>query len=301
MTDASTTHPLIEAMTHRVVLCDGGMGTQLIARGLGPGESAELWNLDRPDDVRAIHRAYRAAGCELLTTNTFQGTSTALAQHGLARRADAINRAGAALALEVADGAWVLGDVGPFGGFLEPLGETSPRQLRDIFHRQIAALIDGGADALVVETMSDHVESRIAIETARSLSDIPVLATFAFQPAGKDTYRTMMGVSVADAIAAAIEAGACAVGANCGSTLGLDEYEQLAGQILEVAGDTPVMIQPNAGSPEMVDGTLVHPAGPNEMAALATRLAEAGVRIIGGCCGTTPDHLRAMGEVITSP
>ncbi len=295
-----STHPLIETMTQRVLLCDGGMGTQLIARGLSPGESAERWNLDRPDDVRAIHRAYRAAGCDLLTTNTFQGTTTALAQHGAARDVDAINRAAASLAREVADGAWVLGDVGPFGGFLEPLGETSAQELRDIFHRQIAALIEGGADAIVVETMSDHAESRIAIQTARQIADLPVLATFAFQPAGSGIYRTMMGVSVPDAITAAIEAGAAAVGANCGTTLGLDDYRRLAGQLLEAAGPTPVMLQPNAGSPEMVDGTLIHPAGAEEMADLARDLAAMGLRIIGGCCGTTPDHLRAMGQAIAA-
>ncbi len=281
---------LLNALARRPLLCDGGMGTQLIARGLAAGESAERWNLDRPQDVAAIHRAYRQAGCDLLTTNTFQGTATALTMHGLSDRLVELNSAAARLASSVADGAWVLGDVGPFGGFLEPVGETTAAQLEAIFAQQMAALRDGGADGVIVETMSDPAEVEVAARTAKVVADWPVIATYAFEPG----FRTMMGVTAADAVRRAIDAGADVVGANCGTSLSLDDYVALAGELVAAAGDVPVIVQPNAGSPQQIDGRTVHPATPADMAAIVPRLLDVGVRVIGGCCGTTPAHLAAI-------
>lgn len=285
---------LLEALTDRPLLCDGAMGTQLIAAGLGPGVCGEGWNLQQPDRVGAIHRRYVDAGCDMVTTNTFQATRTALAMHGLAERVVDINRAAAELARRaVGDDVWVLGDVGPFGGFLEPMGDVTVEQLRDIFTEQITALYDGGADAAIIETMSDPSESATAIIAAKTAGDKPVLATFAFQKAG-DRVLTMMGTDPAAAVSAAIDAGADLVGANCGTGLDLDDYARLAERLVDAAGAAPVILQANAGSPVQRDGKTVFPATPNDMARAVRRFRDAGVRLLGGCCGTTPEHLAAM-------
>jgi methionine synthase I (cobalamin-dependent) len=286
---------LLDVLRQRPLLCDGGMGTQLIARGLGPGECADLWNLTRPDDVREVHRAYRAAGCDLLTTCSFQANTLALAAHGLADQADAINQAAAANARAATDDqAWVLGDIGPSGAFLEPMGEMTVGQLQQVFARQARALLDGGADAFIIETMSDPGEVAAAIVAARSVAPVPIIATYAFERSGDGAFRTMMGTTPSAAVSAAIDAGADVVGANCGTSLGLADYVALAGELVAAAGDVPVIVQPNAGTPVSQDGRMVHPASPADMAALVAPLCDAGVRVIGGCCGTTPAHLHAM-------
>ena len=299
---------LVTALAKRPVLCDGGMGTQLITAGLPPGACGALWNIEQPDAILAIHRRYRDAGCELLTTNTFQASRRALEMHGLAERAAELNRAAAELTRRAAgDEALVLADVGPFGGFLEPFGETTPDELRDIFAEQLAALREGGADAVIVETMSDPNELRVAVEAAKQIGDWPVIGSYAFERQDGETFRTMMGVTVAEAVAAAIDAGADIVGANCGSSLDLSDYERLAAQLVAAArsgclGQMPqprtpaVILQPNAGSPRLVDGQTIYPSTPQDMAAIVPNLLEIGVRILGGCCGTTPDHLHAMSE-----
>jgi 5-methyltetrahydrofolate--homocysteine methyltransferase len=278
----------------RPVLCDGGMGTQLMARGMAAGECGERWNLERPGEVEAIHRSYIEAGCELVTTNTFGGTSSALERHGLAERAAEVNRAGAAAAKRAAgDRATVLGDIGPFGGFLEPVGDTAEQELFRIFQQQARALCAGGADVVIVETMSDPAELALAVRAALSVNEWPVIATYAFgKPGGQ--FRTLMGTTVPEAMEAAIAAGATAVGANCGTALALSDYVRLAQELTAAAGDVPVILQPNAGTPRMVEGRLVYDATPEQMAAIVPDLLSAGVRIIGGCCGTGPEHLRAM-------
>lgn len=285
---------LLAALSTGPLLCDGAMGTQLFARGLMPGTCGELWNVERPDAVEAIHRAYRQAGCDLITTNTFGASGPSLDKHSLADRVESLNRAGAQAAVRAAGPeGWVLGDIGPFGGFLEPVGDTKPEELLEIFQRQAAALYAGGADAIIVETMSDPEELAIAVKAAKAATPQPVIATYAFGKAGQG-FRTMMGAAVDTAIRQAIDAGADVVGANCGTSLSLEDYLVLAEQIRQAAGDTPVILQPNAGSPHMVEGKLVYPASPQEMANLVPALLKLGLRIIGGCCGTSPDHLRAM-------
>ncbi|MDD5260374.1 MAG: homocysteine S-methyltransferase family protein [Methylacidiphilales bacterium] len=276
------------------------MGTQLLARGLTSGECGMLWNVDRSDDIQAVHDAYRHAGCDLITTNSFGGSAFALERHGLAGRVAELNRAAAQVARAAAgESGWVLGDVGPFGDFLEPAGDTTADELRDIFHAQIEALLAGGADAVLVETMSDPAEAVVGVEAAKSCNpDVPVVVTYAFQKTAPCEFRTMMGTSVGDAIRLATGAGAQIVGANCGTSLGLDDYVELAKQIVSAAGGAHVIIQPNAGSPRTEDGRTVYDATPDQMARTALQLLGAGVRIVGGCCGTTPEHLAAISAAI---
>lgn len=284
----------------RCVVCDGGMGTQLMARGMQAGACSESWNVERASDVREIHGAYRDAGCELLTTNTFGGTRSSLEKHGLGGEVARFNTAGAKLAKEAAQTSLVMGDVGPFGGFLEPVGDTTPEQLKEIFSEQLKALRQGGADAVIIETMSDPKEVAIAVTCAKEIANWPVVATYAFAHGEGGTFRTMMGTSVEDAVKAAVDAGADIVGANCGTSLSLNDYVELAKQLVKAAGKTPVIVQPNAGTPQMVGGQLTYLAKPEEMAELAKRLVAVGVKVVGGCCGTTPDHLRAMAKAIRS-
>lgn len=292
---------LLDALNDRTLLCDGAMGTQLFLRGLAPGTSGEHWNVEKPHLVEDIHRAYRSAGCDLITTNTFGASAPALERHGLSKDVYVLNVAGAKAARRVAgDDAWVLGDIGPFGGFLEPLGDTTPDQLLEIFTAQAKALKEGGADAAIIETMSDPNEMAVAIRAARQVGDWPIIATYSFDRGNGQEFRTMMGAYVADAVAEAIKAGADIVGANCGTSLSLQDYQRLAEELVAAAGNVPVILQPNAGSPQEVNGKLVYGATPADMAAIVPSLKEIGVKIIGGCCGTSPDHLAAMGKVVNA-
>ncbi|RME72281.1 MAG: homocysteine methyltransferase, partial [Verrucomicrobia bacterium] len=262
----------------RPLVCDGAMGTQLQQLGLAPGACGVAWNIEAPDRVRTVHQRYLDAGADLLTTNTFSGTSLALAGHGLGARAAELNRAAAALAREVAgDRAFVLGDMGPFGGLLEPYGDAEPEAVKQAFAEQAAALLEGGADVLLVETMSDPAEAVLGIEAAREAGAALVMTSFAFQQSG-DTFRTMMGTTVADAVRAAVQAGAGIVGANCGTELALETYIRLAEELVAAAGDVPVVVQPNAGSPEVVDGEIVYRTTPEAFGAAAVRFVEAGAR-----------------------
>ncbi len=286
---------LMDELESRPLCGDGAMGTLLMERGMKGGSCGMAWNTERPDDLMAIHKAYHTAGSRLITTNSFGGSRFMLDGHGRGDDVRDLNMAAARVARAVAgDDAWVLGDVGPCGDFLEPVGELTEDELRDAFRDQIGALIEGGADAVLVETMSDPGEMACGIEAAHSCDpDIPIIATYAFQktPGG---FRTMMGTSVEEAIRRALDAGAKIVGANCGSALDLDDYVALCGEIAAVAGSAKVIIQPNAGAPEQIDGRTVHPATPDQMAGTAGRLMDAGAHIIGGCCGTTPEHMAAI-------
>lgn len=269
------------------------MGTQLLARGLASGECGMRWNLERPGDVSGIHQAYRNAGCDLITTNSFGGSRFALERHGLASAVTELNRAAGG------DGGWILGDVGPFGDFLEPVGDVTADELRAVFRDQIAALLDGGADAILVETMSDPAEAIVGVEAAKTFTPaVPVIITYAFQKTAPGEFRTMMGTRAAEAVRRTIDTGAEIVGANCGTALSLDDYVELAGQLVAAAGKAVVIVQPNAGSPRTENGRTIYDATPEQMGATANRLLAAGVRILGGCCGTTPDHLAAMSRVV---
>ncbi|MCW5943325.1 MAG: homocysteine S-methyltransferase family protein [Fimbriimonadaceae bacterium] len=289
---------LDEGLAHGPLLGDGAMGTMLLRAGLKPGTSSELWNVERPDAVEAVHRAYVDAGARIITTNTFGGSPIALGRHGLGDRAAELNAAAVSLARRASDGkARVIGDVGPFGGFLEPYGDTTIEELETTLRTQIGALRDAGADGIVVETMVDPVELATAVRVAREHGEWPVFATFAFQR-HVDGFRTLMGTTVEQAISAALMAGADAVGANCGTDLGLDDYLRLADALVGCADGRPVIVQPNAGTPHEADGRIVYLATPMDLADWALRAISAGVRILGGCCGTTPDHLRAMARIL---
>ncbi len=281
-----------------ILVGDGAWGTQLMARGLEPGDSPEAVNLSNPSALVEIAMLYLDAGADLVTTNTFGASPLNLARYGLAGKTEEINRA-AVLALKpaVAGRALISGSVGPTGSMLAPYGDTDPATVREAFHRQISALLDAGADTICIETMTDLAEALLAVAAARSLSDeVPVIATMTFDATPRG-YFTIMGSSVEQACAALVEAGADVVGSNCGN--GVERMVEIAREFANHA-TVPIAIQSNAGLPEHREGVLVWPESPEIMAARVPELIDLGVKIIGGCCGTGPDHIRAIRSAVDS-
>jgi 5-methyltetrahydrofolate--homocysteine methyltransferase len=280
----------------RPVLGDGAMGTELQRAGLEPGGCGDLWNLEHPGRVEEIQRAYLEAGAEFLLTNTFGSNRFVLSRYEAAGRVADLNRAGARIAQRAAgDRAIVLGDIGPFGGFLEPLGEYSPDEVHAAFLDQARALVEGGVDGILVETMTAPEEMALAIRASREAGAAFVIGTFAFDRTASGDYRTMMGTTVAAAVVAALGAGADAVGANCGTNLSVGDYAVIARLLRSAVHATvPVLVQMNAGQPVLEGTRIVYRETPARMAAGVPLLLDAGANAVGGCCGTRPEHVRAF-------
>ena len=291
-------HELVRA--RGVVVGDGGIGTMLQQAGLEGGEVPEVWNVERPEDVGAIHRAYAQAGAAYLTTNTFGGSAPRLQMHGLEDRVHELNRAGARIAREAVgdSGALVAGSVGPTGELLEPLGLLTADEARAHFAEQVRGLADGGADMIVIETLSDLGEIQAAVAGARDAAPgLPIMATMSF-----DVHlHTMMGVSPRQAVRELAAIGVDAAGANCGR--GLDEMLSVMREMVENRpGSILLASQSNAGLPHFVGGEMRYDATPQDMAAHALRMRDLGVQIVGACCGSTPDHVASMrGALLADP
>jgi len=275
-----------------VVLGDGAMGTLLQTRGIEPGGAAELWNVEHADTIMAVHTEYAEAGARLVTTNTFGGTSARLALHGLSDRVHELNLAGTRIAREVADrfDGWVLGDVGPTGELIAPLGVMEPGEIKAMFAEQIAALAEGGADVILIETMSDLAEVEAAVAAAAEAAPgLPVAATLTFDTHG----HTMMGVSPDRAAEALASLGARIVGGNCGN--GPHEIGPVMTQMAQrrPAG-IHLIAQSNAGMPQLHGAEFHYDGTPEVMAEYALRMRELGVGVIGACCGSTPAPVAAM-------
>ncbi len=281
---------------NRALLIDGAMGTELFARGLTAGDPPEMWNIDLPDTVTEVHSGYIAAGSDIVLTNSFGGTAFRLKLHKLDDRVVELNQAAAHVARAAADAAdrpvIVAGSMGPSGELLEPMGEMTPETAAAAFELQAEGLTSGGVDLLWIETMSSLDEVTAAVEGARRSSNLPIAATLSFDTAG----RTMMGVTGEDAAKRLTDLGLAAIGANCGNNIA--ETENAVMQIKAGAGDTPVIVKSNAGVPEFKGETLVYNGSPEIMGAHVQRMIDAGVQIIGGCCGTSTGHLEFMRGVI---
>ena len=291
---------LKERISGGIFLLDGAMGTQLIARGIEVGKCNDYLNVESPDVVSDIHRSYFEAGSDAVLTNTFGANKYALGRHRLEEEAAKINSAGARIARRAGgQEKYVLGDIGPSGDFLEPLGSLKPEELKEAFARQAKALLDGGVDGFIIETMTALDEVTIAIEAVKSVSGgVPVLASMSFDRAG-DGFKTMMGVEVETAVAKIVSSGVDAVGFNCG-TLSLDEYIELAEKFVSavqaLSSDVIVYAEPNAGKPELVEDQAVYKVSPEDFAAAVEKIHSTGVNIIGGCCGTGPAHIKALAK-----
>ncbi len=281
--------PFMQAIRNRVLILDGAMGTMLQERGLKPGQSPEELNLTMPDVVAGVHREYLEAGADIIVTNTFGGNRTKLAHYGLDGKIREINAAAVALAREVAgDTAYVGGSIGPTGSFVEPVGDVSFDEMADIFQEQARHLVEAGADFITFETFLDIKEIRAGIIAVREVSaDIPIVAQLTFDDKG----RSVLGTPPEAAAITLEAAGADIVGSNCG--LGIDGIYDILAAMRRVTR-LPLISQANAGLAQLKNGRTVFPGTPEEMVAYHDRLIEMGVRIIGGCCGTTPAHIRAM-------
>jgi len=283
------TNILMVLQKGELIIGDGAIGTMLQARGLPPGTMPELWNAEHREIILAIHRAYLDAGAQIATTNTFGGNRLRMDSAGLSGRATELTQLGVSLAREaVADSAWVAGSVGPTGQLMEPYGPLSAALAEEVFAEQAAAIEQGGADLILIETQHDIEEALCAIRAAKANTTLPVFCTFAFNANG----RTMMGLRPEDAAARAQDAGADVVGANCGE--GPAAIEAGLREMREIA-TVPLMAQANAGVPHLgADGKAIWDVTPEEMVGHVRTFVSLGARIVGGCCGTGPQHIEAI-------
>jgi 5-methyltetrahydrofolate--homocysteine methyltransferase len=286
-----------EALNQRKpLLADGATGTMLQRMGLPPGKPTEAWTLENPAAVRELARLYAAAGCDAVYTNTFGANRVYLHRFGLSEKASELNRAAVKLAREgvaqLGRNCFVIGTIGPTGEMLEPYGELQPEAARAAFAEQAGALAVAGVDAIVCESFTDLSEATLCLEAKQSATDLPALASMSFEEGG----RTMMGVTPEDAVARLADAGATVVGVNC--SIGLPAVEFAVRAMKAARPNVLLLAKPNAGKPRVVNGEAVYSESPASLAAFAKRMKDLGVAVIGGCCGTTPDHLRAMREAV---
>ncbi len=285
------------ALSNSSLAADGAMGTILQERGLDDGGAPELWNIERPDEIEAVLEDYAKAGAQFITTNTFGGTRGRLALHGLESRVEELNRAGAQIARRVADrhpGTFVMGDVGPSGDLMEPMGTLTMESAQEIFAEQIRGLVAGGVDAILIETMSDLGEVEAAVKAAQEVAPtLPIITTMSFDT----NLRTMMGVKPAQAVEKLSSLGVRIIGANCGR--GIDEMRVIATEMVNARPPGVFIItQSNAGMPILVGDTFQYQGTPAEMGNFASEMRELGVNIVGSCCGSTPAHTAAISEAL---
>jgi 5-methyltetrahydrofolate--homocysteine methyltransferase len=291
---------LQEAAFERRLVCDGAMGTQLILAGLENGACGELWNLTNPDRVLAIQRRYVEAGADCLITNTFGGSRTALNRHRVAGQAREINQAGVRLAREALGNrpGYVLGDIGPLGAILEPYGELSRAAARSALTEQTHALVEAGVDAIIIETQTSLEELGLAVDAAKAAGAPCIIGSLAYDLSADQTfYATMMGVLPGKAAQFMEERGAHIVALNCGAGMDMTGAAKVV-RIYRENCTLPAMAQPNAGLPVLQNGIAIYRQTPAEMAGGVPELLAAGANIVGSCCGSTPEHTRAIWQVV---
>ena len=292
--------PLLEAVEERILLGDGAMGTQLQLAGLEPGGCGEAWNIDLPHRVLEIQKRYVDAGSDCIITNTFGGCRIMLERHDEGGRVGEINRAAVEIARRAFGGreGYVLGDIGPFGGLMEPYGDVAEHRVRQALSEQAEALVAAGVDAIIIETQTSLEELGIGIEAAGNAGAPCLIGSMAFDVLhhGEDI-KTMMGVGPEDAAEFMKEAGVDIVAMNCGSGIDVGWAARAIPRFREIC-DLPTMAQPNAGTPVLEDMKVVYRQTPEEMAAELPKLLAAGVNIVGGCCGSTAAHLAKFREAL---
>jgi len=281
----------------KVLLSDGAWGTELAKKGVEPGGCPELLNVESPDIIRDVASSYVGAGSDIILTNTFGGSPYKLAKYGVEDRTEELNEAGARLSIEAASGkSLVAGSIGPTGEFMVPLGLVSESDMVSSLARQVTAFVKAGVDAVIIETMTDLGEITAGIKATKDNSDLPVIASMTFDK-GVKGFATMMGITPEKAAEELEAAGADIVGSNCGS--GIENMIEVAKLMRPVTG-LPLWFKSNAGMPELIDGETVFRETPEEMGAHLGDMLAAGATVVGGCCGSTPDHIRKFRELIDS-
>ncbi len=280
----------------RVLVSDGAWGTLLQKKGLQPGECPEKWNISHSDEVFEIAESYIKAGSDMIETNSFGANRFKLEHYGLAGQVYELNKAAAEISRRAAGPEkLVLGSVGPTGKILM-MGDVTEEELYEAFREQAIALENGGADAIVVETMTDLDEARIAVKAASENTKCEVICTMTFDKIKSGEFRTMMGIAPSDIPDVLAEAGASVIGANCGN--GIAGMVEIVKEIRSVNKELPILVHANAGLPIYNDGQTIFPETPDEMASMVNEIVGAGASIIGGCCGTTPDHICKIREIV---
>ena len=288
-------HAILELAQRKTVIFDGAMGTMLMAAGLKAGESPELWNIEKPSFVTDIHRKYYEAGSDVVHTNTFGGNIIKLADRGLSDKMENINVEAAKLAREACPtGKFVAGDIGPTGKLIKPLGDLVVEEAEEAFFRQAQALIKGGVDLISIETMFSLEEALAALRAAKRLGDVLVIAALTFNRTKKGFF-TMMGEGVKQAVSAFEAAGADVIASNC--SLGSRDMIDLTKE-LRAATRKPILIQPNAGKPVTQKGVTSYQQTPAEFAQDGKEIGNFGADMIGGCCGTNPEFIRALAHTL---
>jgi len=295
-----TKPPLLEALQTRRLVCDGAMGTQLFLAGLESGACGEAWNLTHPDRVLGIQRRYADAGADCIITNTFGGSRIMLRRHGHEKELAEINAAAVRITREAfgARPGYVLGDIGPLGALLEPYGELSEAEALSALEEQATALVKAGADAIIIETQTGLEELGLAIDAAKATKAPCIIASLAYDLSMDGTfYKTMMGISPEQAAGFVQERGAHIVALNCGTGMDM-KGAAMVGRLYKETCALPVMVQPNAGLPVLENLKAVYKQTPADMAKDVPSVLEVGVGIVGSCCGSTPDHTRAIRGVV---
>lgn len=294
------TKPLQDAARERPLLGDGAMGTQLMLAGLEQGNCGEEWNLSRPERVLAIQRRYAEAGSDCILTNTFGASRIMLNRHGNGGKAADINRAGVQIARAAFNGrgGYVIGDIGPFGGLMEPFGDFPEAEVCEAFNEQARALVEAGADAIIIETQTSLEELLLGVHAAKEAGAACIIGSMAYDVTRDgSTFRTMMGVDPERAAEAMLENGVDILALNCGTGMDMERARQAVERYRKVA-NLPVMVQPNAGQPKLLNMRVVYDETPAQMSLGVAPLLEAGANIIGACCGSTPEHIREFRKTI---
>ena len=294
--------PFLERLKNEILISDGAIGTMLQAVGYSPGACPEEWGISNQGKLQSIHRSYLEAGADILLTNTLGGSRFKLGKYNLSEQTYSINKRAAEIVAEVVgDAAYVAGDIGPTGEFMEPIGLIKEHEFYDAFAEQAYGLRDGGVDVIIIETMMAMDEMQTAIKAAKEITGLPVIASMSFNVIsssenGSYTFKTMMGVDTKQAAVGMVESGADVIGANCGDVL----MAQMPALIEELhsAVDTYIIVQANAGRPQIIDGETVFSQSPDEIASGVETVVKAGANIIGGCCGTTPEHIRQIAQKV---